>query len=69
MGWLIIPQFNSFIQSFSLALEKLDSIKLLRSLKSPQEVDVVMNLEKKKSRRQMINVYWMGSKAMYKLTK
>lgn len=48
MGWLIIPQFNSFIQSFSLALEKLDSIKLLRSLKSPQEVDVVMNLEKKK---------------------
>lgn len=49
MGWLIIPQFNSFIQSFSLALEKLDSIKLLRSLKSPQEVDVVMNLEKKKA--------------------
>lgn len=66
MGWLIIPQFNSFIQSFSLALEKLDSIH--GSLKSPQEVDVVMNLEKK-CRRQMINVYWMGSKAMYKLTK
>lgn len=45
MGWLIIPQFNSFIQSFSLALEKLDSIH--GSLKSLQEVDVVMNLEKK----------------------
>lgn len=45
MGWLIIPQFNSFSQSFSLALEKLDSIH--GSLKSPQEVDVVMNLGKK----------------------